>query len=286
MPRRRCAIVVGVNKTGGLPVLDSPSQGARAFGDWLASEGFEVTTITDAAVPVTPQQIAKAVETIVNAGNCHQLIIYFSGHGYWKNDGELWLLSDAPSDANAAVSWVETAEFAKDCGIPNVVLISDACRSIPNTPVAQRVRGSIVFPNENIQRTRAKVDKFVGAAVGRSAYEVPIDANGKVESAFTRCFLRAFQAPDADMIQEVREDDLVIEVIPNRRLGKYLQREVSALLAKVNVQFDQTPDAEVLSDDDAYIGRAPAMRMALENTTHGKTWEAESFSVDHSGSKY
>jgi Caspase domain len=177
MARRRGAVVIGVSKTGGgLPALESPAAGAEAFADWLKSEGFEVKTITDAAGPVGPEQIAKAIEAFVTPGNCHQLVIYFSGHGFWKNDTELWLLSGAPGDANAAVSWAETAEFAKDCGIPNVVLISDACRSIPNTPQNMKVRGTVVFTNEEVQRSRAKIDKFMAAATGRPAQTPRIPA--------------------------------------------------------------------------------------------------------------
>jgi Caspase domain len=265
MARRRGAVVIGVNKTGGgLQALESSASGANAFADWLKSEGFEVTTITDAAGKVEPKQIADAVAAFVRAGNCHQLVIYFSGHGFWKNDTELWLLSDAPGDANAAVSWAETAELAKDCGIPNVVLVSDACRSIPDTPQKMRVRGALVFPNEDVARSRAKIDKFMAAATGRPAYEIPLGAGGEMASAFTHCFLRAFKTPDRDMIQKVTEDGETIDVVPNRRLGKYLQREVSALLASVNIALDQAPDAEVLSDDDAYIGRASLAALAAD----------------------
>lgn len=256
MGRKRGAVVIGVNKTGGLQPLESPVAGAEAFATWLAGEGFEVTTITDAAGKVEPKQIADAIAAFVTSGAYHQLVIYFSGHGFWKNDTELWLLSNAPADANAAVSWTETAEIAKDCGIPNVVLISDACRSIPATPQQLRVRGSVVFPNEDIQRQRAKIDKFMAATMGRPAYEIPIGNDGAKESVFTHCFLRAFQAPDPEMIEKITEDGENIEVIPNRRLEKYLQREVGALLASVNITLEQRPDAEVLSDDDVYIGRA------------------------------
>jgi hypothetical protein len=258
MPRRRAAVVIGVNRTGGA--------GAGDVADWLRAEGFEVTAVTDAAGKVTWQEIRDAIAAFVNPGNCDQLVVYFSGHGLWKNDTELWLLSDAPEDANAAVSWAETAELAKNCGVPNVVLISDACRAIPVTPLQMRVRGALVFPNE--ERPRAKVDKFIAAADGQSAYEIPLD--GKIVSAFTHCFLRAFDKPDPDMIRKVTEDGQTIDVVPNRRLGKYLRREVSALLASVGIKLDQTPDAEVLSDDDIYIGRvrltAPLKAPASEST--------------------
>ena len=49
MPKKRGAVVVGVNKTGGLPPLTASAAGAKAFGEWLEAEGFEVKVITDAA---------------------------------------------------------------------------------------------------------------------------------------------------------------------------------------------------------------------------------------------
>jgi hypothetical protein len=255
MPRRRGAVVIAVNKTGDLPSLEGCVSGAIDITQWLTAEGFIVKIITDSGGPVKAEQIIEAINFFVTAGTYDQLVVYFSGHGLWKNDGELWLLTDAPGDANAAVSWVETAEFAKDCGIPNVVLISDACRSIPDNPRAAKVRGTIVFPNEAVQRSRAKVDKFMAAAVGASAYELSIGEAKQKVSVFTHCFLRAFRYPDADMIQEVSEDGYKIKVVPNHKLGRYLQREVAALLATANIALNQAPDAEVLSDYDAYIGR-------------------------------
>ena len=271
MAKKRGAVVIGVNKTGGLIPLNSAATSADMFANWLKSEGFEVKVITDDTEPVTPQQIADAISSFVEPGNCHQLVIYFSGHGYWKNDAELWLLTNAPADANAAVSWVETAEYAKDCGIPNVVLISDACRSIPNTPQKMKVRGSIVFPNSDVSRSRAKVDKFIAATTGRPAYEVPLGPDGQIESVFTHCFLRGYRVPDRDMIRQVSEDGKTVQIVPNRRLGKYLQREVAALLASVNVQFDQAPDSEVLSDDDVYIGRAQIDATLIEKSAGSET---------------
>ncbi|GLH78108.1 MULTISPECIES: caspase family protein [unclassified Bradyrhizobium] len=258
MPRKRGAVVIGVNKTGALPVLKASASGAEAFGKWLATEGFEVVIITDQTEPVVPRQIAEAIQGFIGTGTFEQLVIYFSGHGYWKNDSEIWLLSGAPADANAAISWAETAEFAKDCGIPSVVIISDACRTIPDTPRALKVRGTIVFPNEDIQRKRAKVDKFMAAAQGASAFEAPIGKEGLITNVFTHCFLQAFERPDADMIREIVEDGRSISIIPNRNLGKYLEREVPSLLANIDVRLSQLPDAEVLSDDTVYIGTAKA----------------------------
>jgi Caspase domain len=266
MPKKRGAVVIGVNKTGALPALEASARAAEDFGKWLANEGFEVVIITDQAEPVVPSQIAKAIERFVKTGTFEQLVIYFSGHGYWKNEAEIWLLSGAPADANAAISWAETAEFAKDCGIPSVVMISDACRTIPSTSRALKVRGSIVFPNEDVQRSRAKVDKFMAAAQGTPAYEAPIGKEKVIRNVFTHCFLQAFERPDADMVREIIEDGKVIKIIPNRKLGRYLEREVTSLLANIDIRLSQLPDAEVLSDDTIYIGKAKVQPAAADWT--------------------
>lgn len=266
MPRKRGAVVVGVDKTGDLPALEASAKGAIKFATWLEKEGFTVVTITDREGAVTVSQIANAIKSFVVPGTYDQLVVYFTGHGYWKNDAELWLLTGAPADANEAVNWKETVEFAKDCGIPNVVLISDACRSVPTTPRAQRVRGSIVFPNDDIQRNRAKVDKFMAAAVGKEAFEVLIKGEKEKENAFTHCLLRAYSSPDVDMIVSVEEDGKAIDIVPNRKLGPYLRREVPDLLASINIAIEQTPDDEVTSDEKVYIGqaKAPAQQEAVQ----------------------
>jgi hypothetical protein len=47
MPRRRAAVVIGVNTTGGLQSLESAAANAVAVAQWLKGEAFEVVTITD-----------------------------------------------------------------------------------------------------------------------------------------------------------------------------------------------------------------------------------------------
>ena len=38
MTKRRGAVVIGVNRTGELPPLDSPAAGADAFANWLNAD--------------------------------------------------------------------------------------------------------------------------------------------------------------------------------------------------------------------------------------------------------
>ena len=167
MAAKRAAVVVGVNTTGELTPLKSAAAGADDVAAWLKAEGFDIVKITDATKPVTASAVRKAVTKFVTAGTYEQLVLYFSGHGYWKNTAELWLLSGAPGNADEAVSFVETVELARDSGIPHVVVISDACRSIPQTTTGMRVRGSVVFPNNPTNtRVQPKIDKLQASLMG------------------------------------------------------------------------------------------------------------------------
>jgi hypothetical protein len=257
MAANRAAVVVGVNTTGELTPLESAVAAADDVAAWLKAEGYAVVKLTDAAKPVTAAAVKKAVTKFVEAGTYEQLVLYFSGHGYWKNNAELWLLSDAPGNADEAVSWVETIELARDSGIPHVVVVSDACRSIPNTTTGMRVRGSVVFPNNPINtRVQPKIDKLQASAVGAPAYEVALSKTSKSKtSVFTHCLREAYANPDADMVLKVQDGKRTLEVVPNRRLEAFLRREVPAVLSSVSVAYQQLPVIDVLSDDSAYIGQ-------------------------------
>jgi hypothetical protein len=257
MPIRRAAVVIGVRTTGELTPLESPVAGAEAVAAWLTQEGFTVALLTDDKKPVTASAIKKAIKKIVGAGVFEQLVLYFSGHGYWKNNAEVWLLSGAPDDPDEAVSWVETIEYARDSGIPNVVMVSDACRSLPRTPKANRVRGSVVFPNKPTNtHVSAKIDRLQACLTGTSAYEVALTKNETTKtSVFTHCLRLAYTRPDSDMVLSIKDGRQTFEVVPNRRLEAFLKREVASVLSSVNVTLDQQPVIDVLSDEPAYIGR-------------------------------
>jgi hypothetical protein len=55
----RAAVVIGVNKTGNLPVLRAGTSGAWQFARWLAKEGFDVSVFVDDKKPVTVDKIIK-----------------------------------------------------------------------------------------------------------------------------------------------------------------------------------------------------------------------------------
>ena len=250
----RAAVVIGVDKAGNLPVLSAAASGARGMAEWLASEGFEVKPFIDDAGEVRVTPIVDAVQELIDRGTLDQLVIYFAGHGFLYAYSEHWMLSRAPDNPNEAISQLESWYQAKQSGIPNVVLISDACRSTPDSLNIGQVRGSVIFPNpRQPPRTVTKVDRFLASLPGSPALEVPIGDNVRqFEGIYTSTFLDAFKKPDSEMIATLSDG---VRVVPNRRLESYLLREVPRRAQAQNITLNQVPDSEVVSDALTYIGR-------------------------------
>ncbi|MBY5666203.1 caspase family protein [Rhizobium leguminosarum] len=250
----RGAIVIGVDMVDGLPKLTA-TDSAKAVATWLGSENFEVKLLADDAGKVTLQGVFDAVADFVNRGNMDMLVIYFAGHGFMSGDNEWWMLSGAPVNPNEAISLLESAVLAKDCGIPNVIFISDACRSSPDSLNAGRVRGGFIFPNNGPSTSIADIDKFMATRAGGSAFELPVADSVRqgYQGIFTACFLEAFQRPEPDMVHTLQG---VGVVVPNRALKNYLKREVSRRVQQQSITLRQLPDVEVTSNDDVYIGKA------------------------------
>lgn len=254
---KRAAVVIGVNRTGGLPVLDSAARGAREVADWLEAEGFEVVCLTDEREPVSHIAVRDAVFGFVTKpARYHQLVLYFSGHGQWHSRADHWLLSGAPTYPGEAVNLVSAADAAAASGIPSVVFISDACRSIPDTVTGQRVEASPIFPNHNL-RAPTKVDSFCATGEGAEAFEGEID--GRPQSLLTAALRSAYIAPQPGMVAMVDVDGQPMAVVPNRRLEDFLQGRVDALLARIDRRREQRLEINVPSADRVFIARAQAV---------------------------
>lgn len=255
--KRKCAaVVIGVNKTGSLPVLRGAASGATQVGAWLAAEGYDVTRFIDDKNPVKANDIFTAVRSLTQKGIYDQLVVYFAGHGFAMHYAEYWLLSEAPENPNEAISLRESVELSRlYSGIPNVIFISDACRSTADSLRATNVRGSLIFPNSG-NAQRSYVDQFMATLVGNPSLEVPVDdSNKNYAGIYTDALMSAFATADRDLVSKVDGFD----VVPNRRLPDYLGREVPARAHAINVRLNQEPDAQVTSKDDIYIARVKTL---------------------------
>ena len=152
--------------------------------------------------PVKFSQVEKAVTAFVtNPPRYHLLLVYFSGHGYWHARADVWLLSDAPVRADEAINLTAAIDLAKHSGIPNVIFVSDACRSIPNTRGGVRVEGRGLFPNYDDIAEASTIDWFKATSEALPAYEGNI--NGKSQSLLTAALMLAYEEPKPTMVLKV-----------------------------------------------------------------------------------
>ncbi len=255
----KCAIIIGVNKTGGLPVLNAAVKGARDFERWAQAQGIVCTTITDEQGLVTTQQIKAAVKQYVDAKTYDQMIVFFAGHGILKGPGdEQWLLSGAPDDPNEAVNVQPSRFLSRNCGIPHVVFISDACRSVPNDPLVTQVLGAAIFPNARPGNKRPDIDMFYATAPGAPAFEVKEDeAVKQYNGLFTQCLLKGLNGKVQEVIERDDKDPGKCLVFA-RPLKRYLEKSVPEAAEEVNIMLTQLPDVEVTSVPPAYLARLDA----------------------------
>jgi hypothetical protein len=265
---KKAAVVIGVDKTGNLTKLNSAAAGAEAVADWLRGEGYDVECLTDRSGPVQARDVEDAVAKFVTLPPRYSLlVVYFSGHGYWHARADRWLLSGAPTKTSEAINLDGAMDLARYSGIPNVVFISDACRSIPDSRTGANVTGIDVFPNyAEISRT-SKVDVFKATSEARSAYEGDID--GKQHSILTYALMSAYKEPTPDMIREVVDGSTQLQVVPNRELENYLQGKVNEILANIDISLTQDIEANVPSSDDVYISRIHGRVQPAPNGTRG-----------------
>ncbi|WP_234936530.1 caspase family protein (plasmid) [Sinorhizobium medicae] len=258
VPSPRAAVVIGVDRPGDLTPLNGAVSGARMFGDWLVSEGFEVRRFIDDNGPVEMEPIKDTVKELVKRSNLTQLVIYFAGHGCLITGSERWLLSGAPEDSGAAVNFAASFDRAQLWPVPNMVFISDACRSRPESLRMDFLSGESIFPTPDgaVGEVAPKIDKFFAARPGQAALEVPMGENvTQYEGIYTSVFLEAFKSPDETMVLDLGAG---VKVVPNRRLEDFLFREVRKRSAQRNINLRQWPQTDVCSSDSTYIGRLTA----------------------------
>jgi hypothetical protein len=273
--KKKCAVIIGVNKTGGLPVLSAAVSGAEDFNKWAVSQGFDTYLLIDRESPVTVKMIKDAIAGFVNEKIYEQMIVYFSGHGILKSAvDELWLLSEAPEDSNAAVNVQPSRFLSRRCGIPNVVIISDACRSAPGNTQISQMSGSVIFPNSTISSTRVNVDILYATAPGDPAFEVTADeAANNYCGLYTRELLNGLNGKVPQIIKDYDFNFSGIvgllnspkySIISAYELSEYLFTAVPISAAQINITLNQKPDAEITSRSPSYLSLLETPKIETE----------------------
>lgn len=254
LPNRRAAIIIGVSSSAGLPKLESVQAGARSVASWLGKldPGYDVTVISDEKKPVTLTKVKKAISKVLTPSRYEMLVIYYIGHGLYLHRSDVWLLSDLPSDMGACIDLRASRDDAKFCGVPNVVFVSDACRSLPDNIGLSRAQPTGAFPFlPQFTSSTTKVDYFCATAQGFPAYEGVI--GGMKQSYLTHALKQAYAAPRPDMVARYVHSGRSINIVPNRRLEDFLQDTIDTTLGAADFTKTQRIEANVPSGDDVFI---------------------------------
>jgi Caspase domain len=197
---KRAALVVGVDRPTGLQPLSAAASAASDVAQWLTGQRYEVVLRTDAnGAAVSAEDLKKIVKGFVQRNNLTMLVVYFAGHGFVDGQGEYWLLSDAPEDTDATIDNTRAAASARRSNIPNVVIISDACRTMKDELKFVSVRGQDLFPASDSLATQ-DVDEIRGSHFGGATWEARVKT---YESLFTRSLLKVYSAPPLDCTKNI-----------------------------------------------------------------------------------
>jgi Caspase domain len=257
---KRAAILIGVDKTGDLPRLKDAARGARLMQTWTDAQGIESVLLTDEAEPVTVEAIKKAIKKLADAANVSQLLVYFAGHGVALQRQEYWLLSDAPDDTQAAVNVATSAALAATCGIPHIVLVSDACRTAPEGIRAGSVRGSEIFPNR--EEDPKPVDQFFACQLGKPSHEVkdPAVTSAEFKALYTHELVPALLGRRQQIVEWSGDGAARVGHVHLRPLRDFLSQAVATRLEGLQMQSKviQVPVAQISSDPPAWVSQVAA----------------------------
>ena len=252
---QRATVLIGVRKSGDLPELQAVEGGIDAMEHWALAQGMDrdlVVRLTDGERgEVDVGSIYEALDAIVERATVDQLVVYFAGHGVNKGYSEYWLLSDAPRNANEAVNVAGSAELAKRCGIPHVIIVSDACRTLPESIDALSVTGGMIFPSQTPRGPAAKIDTFYACLLGDPAHEIadPVDAARVFRSVYTDVLVDSLMGRHPELL-EPEGDGSKFSLVRSGELEEALPELVVARLRELKALLvaNQTPEATVTSN--------------------------------------
>ena len=226
---------------------------------WAQSQGIGgdnlkiLTDTSSAGQEVRAHEIVDAISGLASKGTVEQLIIYFSGHGI-HNKGDYWLLSRAPTAPTEAVNVEGSLYFARYCGIPHVVIISDACRTAPAGIQALSVTGLEIFPNDpSVNGKQGAVDLFFACSRGKPSLEVadPKESSKNYSAIYTDTLVKCLNGELSALLDAEVDGGVTIGLARPRKVAKHLEDSVPrALRMLIGKAFtiNLEPDAQINSD--------------------------------------
>lgn len=277
----KCAVIIGINATGYMPILKGAASGARQFDDWAKSNGFDTSLhVDDGGSSVHFRDVFTAVKGFVDKGVYELMIIYFAGHGILKAPGEeIWLLSEAPTNAGEAVNVRLSDVYSRSSTIPHIAFFSDACRSIPDNQVVLGVTGAPIFPNQPPSwQNKPAIDIFYATMPGAPSYEtVQTEAVDAYQGIYTECLLNALNGNVSKIIKRRDIPHKEQWGIFSRELQSHLEEAVPLAASQKDITLIQIPDGYISSLNPKWLAEVTKSdpRNYPEQTNEPPTIERE-----------
>lgn len=133
--KKSYAVVIGIDAYQSLPRLGGAVRDAQKVAEFLKSQGFEVSMLTDAQA--TRAAITRLVGDVLpgKVGKDDRVLVYFAGHGLSRGEGEAamgYLMpveSQRDAPASTAISMAELQRWFSQYPAKHVLYVADACYS-------------------------------------------------------------------------------------------------------------------------------------------------------------
>ncbi len=223
---RKLAIVIAVAGSVPRKYLTGALNGARDFAFWATRMGYQTTLIMDDPAPVTMQGLKERMVTALTAGegSIERLIVYFAGHGLIREAEEnLWLLSDWQDELRAVAVDVLKRRLMR-FGVEQVVLIGDACSSLPEDMTAADLIPDVPLPKGPKTPTGLEeTDRFLAAQDGEPAFMIPGATPEEDRCVFTGVLMEGLWGAVPDAYSAVRPN-----AVTSQSLAAFLRRAAPA----------------------------------------------------------
>ncbi|MBF0237823.1 MAG: caspase family protein [SAR324 cluster bacterium] len=235
------ALLIGVSDyTAGWPDLESISSELEEVAVSLKEKGFKVELVLNP----DSRQLPKAYEDFIKKYGYdvnNQLLFYFSGHGFTRNNGSKGYLvpADAPNPTENEKEFLQKAlnmsrilNWSREMEAKHALFLFDSCFS----GTIFKTRALPKAPPHISEVTSKPVRQFITA--GSAGEEVP------ARSVFTPAFVRSLRG-EAD----VNRDGYVT----GTELGVYLREKVMSYQTGQTPQYGKIRDPELDEGDFVFI---------------------------------
>ena len=210
--KEKVAILIGIDQYDPpISSLNTPVKDVSAVGEIFRSKGYQSIILKNATRDEIVGTFQAATKKLKNN---QELVVYFAGHGYLKEDTNIgyWIPSDtSPASAKKWISTKHLSDYLGRIESKHIMVISDSCYSGSLTREYTLTADSVGQPPEEIRRRRSVMMLSSGGE------EPVMDGGGDGHSVFARHLMNALDASDDtrtgfELFQQVRRQ--VVQISP------------------------------------------------------------------------